>query len=107
MFKWLRKNSVAQSELSAQINEINQKLQQVIDENKRLRVDNKVLEEKIRAKDYQLAEAYRKYKVYEGLLLSEEQSAVVDLLEFTADCYFITGKAGTGDRIPSGAGTVL
>ena len=31
-----------------------------------------------------------------GVLLSHDQSAIVELLETTHDNYFITGKAGTG-----------
>ena len=96
MFNWRRKNNDTQDELLSQIKEVNQKLEQVINENKQLHVRVKTLQEQIETKDYQLSELHRKNKVFNGLLLSDEQSAVVDLLEYTDNCYFITGKAGTG-----------
>ena len=96
MFSWRRKNNDTHDELLSQIKEVNQKLEQVINENKRLQVSVKTRQEQVKTKDYQLAELYRKNKAFNGLLLSEEQSSVVDLLEYTDKCYFITGKAGTG-----------
>lgn len=96
MFSWRRKNNDTHDELLSQIKEVNQKLEQVIEENKRLQVSVRTLQDQIKTKDYQLTELYRKNKVFNGLLLSDEQSAAVDLLEYTDKCYFITGKAGTG-----------
>lgn len=93
---WFRKNSNMQKELLTQVQEISQKLQQVIDENKKLQIENKKLHEDVKQTELLLENEKRKYKVLDGMLLSPEQSAVVDLLEHTDNCYFITGKAGTG-----------
>lgn len=96
MLNWLRKKSDTQNKLLLQVKEISQKLQQVLDDNQRLQNDVRKLQENVKEKEYMLAEERRKHKVYDGMLLSNEQSAVVDLLEKTDNCYFITGKAGTG-----------
>ena len=110
MFNWLHKKSDTQNELLFQVREMNEKLQQVIEENQNLRNevqrqqndaqkyrdDAQKLREELKRKSKLLVEVYRRYKVYDGKLLSDEQSAVVDLLEHTDNCYFITGKAGTG-----------
>lgn len=106
MFDWLRKKENSYNELSFQIKEVSQKLQQVMEENKKLQVvveenktlrnDIKRLQDDIKQKDCLIEKEKKRYKVYNGMLLSDEQSAVVDLLEYTDTCYFITGKAGTG-----------
>lgn len=93
---WFRKKSDIQNELQLQVKEINEKLQQIIEENKRLQTDVRNLQENVKQKERLLEKEKKRYKVFEGMLLSEEQSAVVDLLENTDNCYFITGKAGTG-----------
>lgn len=93
---WFRKRAEAQNEFLSKVNDISQKLQQVIDENKKLQAENKKLQEDVIQKDQLLKKEKNRYKVIDGMLLSEEQAAVVDLLEQTNDCYFITGKAGTG-----------
>ena len=96
MLKWLRKKGNTQNELLLQVQEMNQKLQQVMEENKKLQNDVKKLQEDVNRKEKLLADTQKKYRVFNGMLLSDEQSAVVDLLEKTDNCYFITGKAGTG-----------
>lgn len=93
---WFRKKTDIQNELLFQVREVNQKLQQVMDENRRLQNDVKKLKEDIKQKDQLIIKEKKKYKIFDGMLLSAEQSAVVDLLETTSNCYFITGKAGTG-----------
>ena len=93
---WFRRRAEAQNELLSKVNDISQKLQQVIDENKKLQAENKKLHEDVAQKDQLLKKEKDRYKVIDGMLLSEEQAAVVDLLEYTNNCYFITGKAGTG-----------
>ncbi len=95
MFGWYRKKEDVNNTLQSQIRDMQDKLQQVAEENRKLQHDVRRLQEDVKLKNRLLANA-RKYKVFNGLLLSDEQSAVVDLLESTKNCYFITGKAGTG-----------
>ena len=80
---WFRKRAEAQNELLSKVNDISQKLQQVIDENKKLQAENKKLQEDVIQKDQLLKKEKNRYKVIDGMLLSEEQAAVVDLL---VDC---------------------
>ena len=107
MLDWLKKkNDNSYNELLFQVKEVSQKLQQVMEENKKLQIaveenkalrdDIKRLQDDIKQKECLIEKEKKRYKVYNGMLLSDEQSAVVDLLEYTDNCYFITGKAGTG-----------
>ena len=76
--------------------EIENRLQQVIKQNQNLQNEINQLKKAIEHKDAILAESRKKYKIIDGICLSGEQSAVVDMLNNTDKCYFITGKAGTG-----------
>lgn len=76
--------------------EIENRLQQVITQNQKLQDEINQLKKAIVQKDTLLAESRKRYKIIDGICLSEEQSAVVDMLNSTDKCYFVTGKAGTG-----------
>ena len=76
--------------------EIENRLQQVLTQNQKLQEEIDQLKKAIEHKEALLVESRKKYKIIDGICLSEEQSAVVDMLNNTDKCYFVTGKAGTG-----------
>lgn len=91
MFKWLQKKYEIDKELLQQVISQNKKLQEKVD-HLQSQVDQ--LQVEVKQKDRTLSELQK--ELLKDHSLSDEQLAVVDLLENTNDNYFITGKAGTG-----------
>ena len=56
---------------------------------------DKTTEENTRLKE-QLEKSIPKNRMVDGIVLTDEQNNIVDMLENTSKNYFITGKAGTG-----------
>lgn len=92
MLNWLRKKEDTNSMLLQQIIEDNKKLQGKIDQ---LQSEVSQLQTDIKQKDNLISVLQK--KITDNIrTLSDEQLAVINLLENTNTNYFITGKAGTG-----------
>ena len=92
MLNWFRKKDDTNSILLQQIAESNKKLQEKVNQ-----LQNTIsnLQSEIKQKDNFIAELQNKI-IDNNRTLSDEQLAVISLLENTNTNYFITGKAGTG-----------